>query len=302
MPLSPMQPPFFVVGVGRSGTSLLRSFLVSHPDIGIPPETGFLPMLLRLRVLWWTPSGALRAPMFARLVFANGRLATAGYSREAFIASLAGQRFETRRDVISFLYEWLCRDQPWGIETAGDRVLIGDKTPSYSAKMEQIWREYPEAKFVVMVRNQASLSASLERMKWAPDKSSGTLAYRRHFERQPYRYRHDDRVHVVAYERLVDDPDTVLEGVLRFLGARPAKLDHREFAGAVAAGNVDPSIHSRLSGPLAARAAEHDVTVEGELDGGWSWSDGWTYSLFSLSQQKHRLKTLLAFAKCGRRG
>lgn len=32
---------FFIVGCGRSGTTLLQSILLSHPDIAIPPETKF---------------------------------------------------------------------------------------------------------------------------------------------------------------------------------------------------------------------------------------------------------------------
>src|SRR4051812_17869616 len=36
-------PPFpFVIGAPRSGTALLRLILDSHPDLAIPPETGFL--------------------------------------------------------------------------------------------------------------------------------------------------------------------------------------------------------------------------------------------------------------------
>src|SRR5690242_21623862 len=32
----------FIVGVPRSGTTLLRLMLDSHPQLAIPPETGFL--------------------------------------------------------------------------------------------------------------------------------------------------------------------------------------------------------------------------------------------------------------------
>ena len=31
-----------IVGAPRSGTTLLRLMLDSHPDVAIPPETGFL--------------------------------------------------------------------------------------------------------------------------------------------------------------------------------------------------------------------------------------------------------------------
>src|ERR671937_2954580 len=41
-------PAPFIVGVPRSGTTLLRLMLDAHPDLAIPPETHFLPKLIRL--------------------------------------------------------------------------------------------------------------------------------------------------------------------------------------------------------------------------------------------------------------
>src|SRR4051794_1180691 len=35
-------PAVFIVGCARSGTTLLRLMLDSHPSLAIPPETGFL--------------------------------------------------------------------------------------------------------------------------------------------------------------------------------------------------------------------------------------------------------------------
>src|SRR5919204_234741 len=41
-------PAPFVIGVPRSGTTLLRLMLDAHPDLAVPPETHFLPKLIRL--------------------------------------------------------------------------------------------------------------------------------------------------------------------------------------------------------------------------------------------------------------
>ena len=38
----------FIVGVGRSGTTLLRLMLDAHPAFAIPPETHFVPELIAL--------------------------------------------------------------------------------------------------------------------------------------------------------------------------------------------------------------------------------------------------------------
>src|SRR3954468_24714748 len=39
-------PSPFVVGVPRSGTTLLRLMLDAHPELTIPPETHFVPKLI----------------------------------------------------------------------------------------------------------------------------------------------------------------------------------------------------------------------------------------------------------------
>ena len=36
----------FIVGVGRSGTTMLRLMLDAHPELTIPPETHFVPDLI----------------------------------------------------------------------------------------------------------------------------------------------------------------------------------------------------------------------------------------------------------------
>ncbi len=44
----PAGPPVpFIVGVTRSGTTLLRLMLDAHPDLAIPPETHFVPSLIK---------------------------------------------------------------------------------------------------------------------------------------------------------------------------------------------------------------------------------------------------------------
>ena len=40
-------PAPFVVGVPRSGTTLLRLMLDAHPELAIPPETHFIPAVIR---------------------------------------------------------------------------------------------------------------------------------------------------------------------------------------------------------------------------------------------------------------
>ena len=50
--------PFpFIVGVARSGTTLLRAVVDAHPEIAIPPESRFIPTFARQRDRYETAEG-----------------------------------------------------------------------------------------------------------------------------------------------------------------------------------------------------------------------------------------------------
>lgn len=289
-------PSFFIVGVGRSGTSLMRSFLISHPEIAIPPETGFLPLLMRLRPLWWSPTSGLRIGVFSQLVFANGRLGHAGYVESDLVKHLASSRMANYHEAVSSLYQWLIADQEWGF-APGSGGQIGDKTPSYSARLDLLLEEFPDAKFLVMTREHSGLSASLERVSWAPNSPRSILAYRRYFERQPYRLRDDGRILVISYEELVDDQHRVLDRTLSFLGCKAMPLDHRRFAGSVSNGNLDPSIHSRLAEELSLPEGSVHTLDRPSLASEWGWGDRALYYSFAAGQQRYRLRSILRAAK-----
>ena len=60
-------PAVFVVGMNRSGTTLLRMMLDAHPELTIPPETHFVPDLIKaVREAGATPEDALAAMKSAR--------------------------------------------------------------------------------------------------------------------------------------------------------------------------------------------------------------------------------------------
>ena len=51
----------FVVGVGRSGTTLLRMMLDAHPELAIPPETHFVLPFIQASKAALQPATATRS-------------------------------------------------------------------------------------------------------------------------------------------------------------------------------------------------------------------------------------------------
>src|SRR5215471_2582938 len=95
--------PFFIVGSGRSGTTLLRLILAGHSRIHIPPETWFiLPLVER-----FSPSRSLAPEEVAeaiKIIISHRRWADMGIS-DADFANWAGQCQQPRLvDVINLVY------------------------------------------------------------------------------------------------------------------------------------------------------------------------------------------------------
>src|SRR4051794_25851794 len=57
MPSGAAVPFPIIVGCPRSGTTLVRNFLDTHPDMAVPPESHFLVALAGQRSRWERPDG-----------------------------------------------------------------------------------------------------------------------------------------------------------------------------------------------------------------------------------------------------
>ena len=200
-------PAPFVVGVGRSGTTLLRLILDAHPQLSLPPETGFL------------------IPFLAR-----GHGAMPG-SREELLATVTG--FHTWPDfgITTGEYErGLARIEPYdpaeGVRlfyrlyaARHGKALWGDKTPAYGPYLEGLHRLLPEARFVHIFRDGRDVALSLSQVWFAPARDAAGLG--RFWEQRFTEIRRAGRrvPHYleVRYEDLVLAPRRTLEAICSFL-------------------------------------------------------------------------------------
>src|ERR1700734_2088081 len=120
----PEQAPFFVVGAGRSGTTLLRLILAGHSRLHIPPETWFLRPLVRDFPL----TGALTQPQVERAIetmVRDERWPDMAMAEDELRRQVAAVAQPTLVDLIDAVYRHL-------LHTSNKRRL-GDKTPHYFA-------------------------------------------------------------------------------------------------------------------------------------------------------------------------
>ena len=191
-------PAPFIVGVARSGTTLLRLQLDAHPQLAIPPETSF-------------------GTVAARAADIDGprELLDALKDHEAWHDLALDD--EQALDLIAPVSPWSVADSLRAIYRAlaarEGKPRWGDKTPGHLLCMPLLAELLPEAHFVHLIRDGRAVAASVRELPFAPGDGSieaiaddwrdQIVAGRRAGAGLPH-YRE------LRYERLVNEPETVL--------------------------------------------------------------------------------------------
>jgi len=145
----PDRPPFpFIVGMNRSGTTLLRMMLDAHPELTIPPETHFVPALIKAcRQRGATPEDALAAMKSVR------EWGDFNFSDEEMMGRLRALPKLRPGPAVRTFYEAYAERQ--------GKPRYGEKTPTYVQKMKLIERALPEARFVHVIRDGRDVALSV---------------------------------------------------------------------------------------------------------------------------------------------
>lgn len=224
------QPFPFLVGRGRSGTTLLRSIFDSHPEMAIPDESHFLIGLSRRRRRYERVDG------FAVDAFVGDVSKRPGFRSmeipvEVLQADLRSRTPADYPEAVRRIYAIYARRH--------GKSRYGDKTPIHVMKLPQLAGLFPEARFVHIIRDGRDVADSYLDVAWGPDDVvEAALLWKRAVEAGrrggralgPHRYRE------VRYEDLVEDPEGTVQDLCRFVELRfdPVMLRYYERAGEVA--------------------------------------------------------------------
>lgn len=305
------RPDFFVVGTGRSGTTLVRALLTGHERVTIPSETGFVPRLLRLQPLWWG-RGRVRKNVFTRLAMANGRLERAGVTREDLLSALEEAAPGEPVEAVSAIFDCF----------APASQIVGDKTPGYVRHVALLAGAFPDAQFIRLVRHPLDVVASLRSQPWGPgDARAAATVWRcdqRSFDKASQKIY--GRAMTVRLEDIVDNPQAQAERMAEALGIRVSSemFAFTRRADEIASQNIHPDSHSGLQHGLRRTRAWQEELTEEEAAAAWALVQdvavplgyegppqvgqvtkrnflmGWAMNAgFVVSRQGRRLKTLV---------
>ena len=216
--------PIFIAGVARSGTTLLRYMLCSHPNLYVPPESNFIPRFFRKR-----PTEPLSREHARRIVKQIGEYGTfwrdwreQRLDPDAFVDDLPTL---TPASFIDALYSRYAHQY--------GAVRWGDKSTIYAGWIDLFVEMFPTCQIIQIIRDPRDVTAS------SLDAYSGA----RFFYMDPYyaarmwtkrisagleagRRLPADRYHEIRYEDLTQDPEGRVRALCEFLGEdfHPAML------------------------------------------------------------------------------
>lgn len=198
--------PLFVVGMWRSGTSLLYALLNQHPQIGLMYESD-LPLLSSLFLLprkssSWVPKV------------------------DSWNGALTRHKIDTAsipENVVDLPNAFAAAAQQYARKKGA--AVWGCKSPNYYDCMNQLAGWFPHARFIVIWRDPADVCRSIVR---AAKKSPwfarpgmdlrAILGYRRMKEEADQLVRRGMAIHQLQYDDLVRDPGTALAAICDFIG------------------------------------------------------------------------------------
>ena len=213
-------PFIFLLGHERSGTTLLRAMLDSHPDVAVPPEAHSVAAMLR-------GSRPLDLDRLLREFAADKYFADWQLGIESLRALRHDPRVRTTADAIAGFYA--------AYASVHGKTRYADKTPSHLVELEMLAEQFPNAHFLHIVRDGRDVAASMVTMDFgASGFAEAARTWRRKIVRAhrvgtalgPHRY------HEIHYEDLVADPERTLRVACAFLGLQyePEMLDYHQRA------------------------------------------------------------------------
>ncbi|MEA2555186.1 MAG: hypothetical protein QOI60_517 [Actinomycetota bacterium] len=227
------QAPFFIVGCGRSGTTMLRLVFDAHPDVAMPMESHFIDQLAN-RWGAFAPAGRLdHDALFHALKRHLRRMQIDEAEARRRVTALVNPGVTDVVEAIFRVYADANGKRRWA-----------DKTPGYVVTMPLLADLWPDAKFVHLIRDGRDVALSYLDQPFGPKRvPDAAQLWRRRVSigRRNGAVLGPSRYLEVRYEEIVADPQARLAELCDFLDLRfdPAMLDFHERSEAVLPGKLD---------------------------------------------------------------
>lgn len=220
--------PVFVVGVPRSGTTLVQLLIAAHPAFSSGPETHFFSYVLEPIDGWRERRLEQQdlATVFGRLSEKPG--IELGQEAKESLGALAG---DDGVPVSVLLHELMTHVAARSTVPSGLRWV--EKTPKHALFVPEILGLFPQARVVHVLRDPKDTTSSfpsfqeLESLTDRWEMCIGRAELWNTIVAAMRGLTSDDRVRTVRYEDIIENPLQAVEGIMAFLGTeqRTESLD-----------------------------------------------------------------------------
>ena len=248
-------PAPFVVGVSRSGTTLLRLMLDAHPDLAIPAETHFIPKLIREV----KNSDGDPREVALETITTHRRWPDFKLDQDELAERIRALHDPSVTEILRAFYGLYAERE--------GKPRWGDKSPPYVRKMRRINKFLPEARFIHLIRDGRDVALSI-RDRAVKEHPIDRIAERwvRRITRARAQAKRLPHYEEIRYESLVLDTRPTLERICEFLELPwdDALLDYHERS----AGRLEemkrelPDDGKRTTLSVERRMATHARTTE----------------------------------------
>jgi len=215
---------FFIVGCGRSGTTLLQTMLLSDPSVILPPETKYFAVL---EVRGWRQ----KLDLMNDSDFENAvDLVWEDQARRGLECDRA--TFERCARASQRTWDGLFLAYLAAYAEPSGATRVGEKSPVHTHHVDELSAFYPDAKFIHIVRDPRAVVLSRIKAGFGsnlvePNVHRWARAAEMH---RDHADRLGDRYLLVSYEDLVTDQRATLQKVCDFLGIEltDAMLEHHK--------------------------------------------------------------------------
>ena len=203
-----MRGPVMIVGIPRSGTSLLTALLNNHPDVYIAPESHYFFYLWGSRRILGQP---ITPSVFNKFecYFSSLQNIGSGWKKTKFSIPELKEKFFKQTDLsyerlLDLFLEMLA-------EKAGKQVY-GEKTPLHLYFLQTIYTSYQDASVIHVVRDGRAVVSSLLSTGWGGNHIEYSLFWKNGINlANRYRALNETRYLQIKYEDLLLESERVLK-------------------------------------------------------------------------------------------
>jgi protein-tyrosine sulfotransferase len=245
-------PPFFIIGSGRSGNTLLRSMLTQGNGVVIPPESYVIGSVIRkyqilthYKNFSWNEICAVVIACFNEHPEFKWWYIDTKQIYERLI------NIDDSNKNLAFLLEQFYLE--YANQNNIELKIWGDKTPLNSFHLKKIYQTFPNAKFIHIIRDGRDVASSYRKsglydsLEQGCNRWNDSIKYIHKFSRKLKQ----DQMYEVKYEDLVNNTEGILQKISKFLNITYSKhminRTNSKKLGDVEGLNHHAKVHSKIS-------------------------------------------------------